>query len=498
MAKRLDSVVESVFEFGYRASATLAKFHQDDSFIRGVMGPIGSGKSVGCCVEIFSRASVMPIANDGIRHSRWAIVRNTQPQLETTTIKTWLSWFPEHIFGKMNRKPPFTHLIRINDIELEVIFLALDKPEDVKKLLSLEVTGIWFNEAREIEKEILDAASGRVGRYPSDKMKPKEFGDNKWKFWHGVIMDTNPPDDTHWWYNCAEEDAWAVNELGELISRDSFPVDKRWKFFRQPSGLSSDAENIKHLPEGYYERLLAGKDKEWINVYVHGNYGFIKDGRPVYGSCWNDDLHVSDKVECIKGLKVYIGLDFGLTPCAIFGQKTARGTWHIFNELVTDDMDIDSFARLLGQEIHDCCEGNTVLIYGDPAGEFRDAQGMTVYELLKKRGLMARPAQTNNLEIRLQAVKSPLLRMIDGKPGFLLGKNCGILRRGFNGGYKFRRISSGGAARYTLEPDKNQFSHPHDALQYLLLGGGEFTEMRGRSNKAFKGGCMSLDFSPWK
>ena len=198
MAKRLDRVVESVFEFGYKASPTLAKFHQDDSFIRGIMGPIGSGKSVGCCVEIFSRASVMPIANDGIRHSRWAIVRNTQPQLETTTIKTWLSWFPEHIFGKMNRKPPFTHLVRINDIELEVIFLALDKPEDVKKLLSLEVTGIWFNEAREIEKEILDAASGRVGRYPSDKMKPKELGDKKLGLWHGIIIDTNPPDDTHW------------------------------------------------------------------------------------------------------------------------------------------------------------------------------------------------------------------------------------------------------------------------------------------------------------
>ena len=151
------------------------------------MGPIGSGKSVGCCVEIFSRASVMPIANDGIRHSRWAIVRNTQPQLETTTIKTWLSWFPEHIFGKMNRKPPFTHLVRINDIELEVIFLALDKPEDVKKLLSLEVTGIWFNEAREIEKEILDAASGRVGRYPSDKMKPKELGIRSGDFGMGLL-----------------------------------------------------------------------------------------------------------------------------------------------------------------------------------------------------------------------------------------------------------------------------------------------------------------------
>ena len=43
----------------------------------------------------------------------------------------------------------------MNDLDLEVIFLALDRPEDVKKLLSLELTGIWINEAREIPKVLL-------------------------------------------------------------------------------------------------------------------------------------------------------------------------------------------------------------------------------------------------------------------------------------------------------------------------------------------------------
>ena len=43
----------------------------------------------------------------------------------------------------------------------------MDRPEDVKKLLSLELTGIWINEAREIPKSIVDACTMRVGRYPS-------------------------------------------------------------------------------------------------------------------------------------------------------------------------------------------------------------------------------------------------------------------------------------------------------------------------------------------
>ena len=118
----------------YKGSPTAIKFHQSNAFVRGVMGPFGSGKSVMMVMEIFMRAKAQAPSNDGIRRSRWIVARNTQPQLETTTIKTWLDWFPEHIFGKMSRKPPFTHTIKMGDIHLEVIFLALDKPDDVKKL----------------------------------------------------------------------------------------------------------------------------------------------------------------------------------------------------------------------------------------------------------------------------------------------------------------------------------------------------------------------------
>ena len=68
-------------------------------------------------------------------------------------MKTWLDWF-EKEFGKMNWSPPYTHRIKIADLDLEVIFLALDRPEDVKKLLSLELTFLFFNEAREIATQL--------------------------------------------------------------------------------------------------------------------------------------------------------------------------------------------------------------------------------------------------------------------------------------------------------------------------------------------------------
>ena len=134
---------------------------------------------------------------DGKRKSRWVVVRNTYRELADTTVKTWLDWFPEQYLGPFIQQD-MTHHISYGDIEAEVLFRALDRPQDVKKLLSLELTGAWINEAREVPKSVIDMIQGRVGRYPSKR----EGGPT----WFGVIMDTNPPDNDHWWYTLAEVD----------------------------------------------------------------------------------------------------------------------------------------------------------------------------------------------------------------------------------------------------------------------------------------------------
>ncbi len=147
----------------FRQSPTVWQFLQDDAFVRGMLGPVGSGKSYACCAEVMMRAvKQKPSPVDGIRYSRFAIVRNSYPMLKTTTIKTWLDLFPESTFGPLLWTPPITHHIRLPargeaaGIDCEVIFLALDQPKDVRKLLSLELTGAWVNEARELPKAVID------------------------------------------------------------------------------------------------------------------------------------------------------------------------------------------------------------------------------------------------------------------------------------------------------------------------------------------------------
>jgi len=119
---------------------TVSRFMRSNAPVRGIIGPVGSGKSTGCCWEVFRHAQEQTPGPDGKRRSRWAVIRNTYRELADTTVKTWLSWFPESLVGQFNRAD-MTHVVRAGDVEAEVLFRALDRPQDISKLLSLELTG---------------------------------------------------------------------------------------------------------------------------------------------------------------------------------------------------------------------------------------------------------------------------------------------------------------------------------------------------------------------
>jgi len=454
----------------------IKKFLKDHSFFRGLRGPVGSGKSVACCIEILRRSLIQEPSEDKIRKSRWAVIRNTNPQLKTTTIKTWLDWLPEEEWGDFTWSVPYTHRIKKGDIDLEVIFLALDRPEDVKKLLSLELTGVWINEAREIPKSIIDACSMRVGRYPS----MRDGGPT----WYGVICDTNPPDTDHWWAILAGEtiipDYITKQEAKMLIKPDN------WKFFNQPPAMfeqknnereiqgytmNTEAENNKNLTPNYYKNIIRGKTKSWIDVYILNKLGQIEDGKPVYES-FKADVHVAKgDIAIADGIPIFMGLDFGLTPACIFAQRI-RGRWIVIDELVAEDMGIVRFSVLMKQQMS-LYLPREFYIYGDPAGDHRvQTDESTPFQILRGKGVIARPAPSNDVTIRLESVNSVLARMIDGESGLLIDPKCNNLIKGFSGGYHYRRLQVSGE-RYDEKPNKNRFSHIHDALQYLLLGAGE-------------------------
>ena len=468
----------------YSPPPTVARFMHSNAFVRGLMGPVGSAKTTACIFEIFRRAQMQPKARDGIRYSRWLIVRNTGPELETTTMKSWFQWFPpdtkmQKAFGVFRQRPPLTHFVRVGDIDLEVIFLALDRDEDKRKLLSFECTGIWFNEAREMDYSIVQMALTRVGRYPN--------GEKGGCAWNGIIMDTNPPDDQHWWYHMFEETR-----------------PDGWELFKQPSGLASTAENLENLNQtehtlklpleerraigrGYYERMMAGQPEEWVNVYVRGLYGFVQTGRAVYKHEWNDDFHCSKtELKPLPGLPVWIGVDCsGRNPAAVFLQKPQPSRWLAIRELVSEDISAKAFAQLLKSDLDTYFPGSEVYCFGDPAGGAKaQTREETYFDVLRSVGIRVVPATEGlRIEPRIQTVKQVLSENIEGSPRLMICPvNCKVLRKGFNGAYNYKKYSTSGASRFDTTPDKrdNRHADVHDALQYGLVGAGEARTMRGR------------------
>lgn len=105
---------------------------------------------------------------------------------------------------------------------------------------------------------------------------------------------------------------------------------------------------------------------------------------------------------------------------------------------------------------------------GDPAGNQRSTlYEETSFDLIKRHGLMAYPAPTNDIDRRVGAVESWLLGARDTGPALLIDRaRCPTLIRALNGGYRYAKTRAG-VRKAT--PDKNEYSHVMDAFQYACL-----------------------------
>ena len=453
--------------YSYRSVPTIKRFSESRTRWRSILGPFGSGKSSGCVMDILQKAKEQAPGPDGVRRSRWAVVRNTYPQLKDTTIKTFCDWIPPRYFGTYKEAAHDFIIDQLtaedgSPVHLEVMFRALDRPDHVRNLLSLELTGCWFNEVREIGRMIFDAMDGRIGRFP-----PQRDGGASWR---GIICDTNPPDVKHWFYKLFEED--------RPKEKDGSP---RTEVFHQPSGLSPEAENIPNLEKGYYDNLAIGKSLDFVRVYVHGEYGFVSDGKPVYHN-WMPTIHIAPLIiKPTPGYPLICGWDFGVDAgvSAIFGQMLTNGPkLNILYEFVAEDMGVRRFIEyIVKPHIMNEYGGFNIYHTGDPSGVKRsDIDERTCFQEIKKHFFTDPiPARSNTLTARYDAVDTWLTKWAgagnDGKPlpAFQVSPNCEMLIQGFNGGYRMRRLLVSGYDKYEEKPEKTIESHPHDALQYLAL-----------------------------
>lgn len=456
---------EQRIDLRYRPGGpVLAAFMASRARVQGIMGPIGSGKTQGALIK-FPRlgAAQRPSTRDGVRRVKFCVVRDTYRQLWNTTIPSWFKRIPKDAgewVGALG--DPARHKIefRLGDgsmVELGMEFVAIgdNKVEDV--LRGYEVTGFYLNEADLLSREVLTYAISRAGRYPDIE----EGGPS----WYGVLADFNAPDTENYCYD------FFVDNPPDGV-----------EFFRQPSGLSPNAENLSNLPPGYYADLVAINPDWWVRRMVRNEFGYSRDGKPVYPE-FSDGRHVApEPLKPVRGVPLIVGADAGGTPAAALTQRLPGGQWRVYDEIVFDG-GATRFGELLNQKLAEP-EYRELDVAGwcDPAALAQGTDEKSWCEIVSHvTKIRFRAAPSNRLLPRLEAVRVPLLRSLDGAtPGFLLSPTCKMLRKGFNSGYRYRRLQVAGGERYVEEPDKNEYSHPHDALQYALSGGGEHATIRGR------------------
>ncbi len=406
---------------------------------------------MGCIMEILRRATEQtPATGTQMRYTRFAVVRNTLQQLRMTVLADI-----QQYLGPMIRYFVTDSTVQIRapladgtTVHSDIMLIPLDSADDQKRLLSMQLTGAWINEVREVPIDVVNALIGRLGRYPS-----KIQGGPSW---FGLIMDSNP-----WDTDSPYHDAFVLNPL------------PNWKIFVQPSGVGPAAENVENLPPGYYDNLMSGRDSDWASVHVCAEWGTSNAGQAVFRRSFHAPTHVRDmQISPNPHRPLIIGMDFGRTPVALIGQTDVMGRLVIYKELTTEDMGLVQFCE---ERLRPCLQtdpyaGKRHFIVADPAGAQRSQlTEQTAFDILREQGLLAYPAPSNSIGPRLTSVERMLRGQVMGEPQLQISREgCPTLVQSLGNKYRYRKKRDG---QMEETPEKlHPWSDCADALQYMTMG----------------------------
>ena len=449
----------------FTAPPTIARFMKSEAFGRVIAGPVGSGKTTGCVMECLRRALGQTKAPDGFRYTRFAFVRQTLKQLKDTVLKDVQSWLAGLGEWKVSEN---TFYLEFGTVKSEWIFIPLENSEDQARLLSMQLTGAWLSEAIEMNFDVVAPVSGRIGRYPS--------GNRGVPTWYGIIADTNMPVEMSDWHKFMTE------------------PPANWQIFIQPGGLAANAENLNYLLQTekskalavgdpkrvaqgrkYYEQFLEmyGSEHAWVKRYVYAQYGDDPSGEAVFKAAFKPSFHVVPETLVIPGYPLIVGQDFGRNPWSVICQVDHMGRLLVHEEVKGTNMGLEKHVEqnLRPRLFKDKFLGCKMIIVGDPTGVAKGTIAEeSCFDALKRMGLPAFPAPTNEIDTRLRAVEALLGKQVNGGPALVISQHgCPFLCRAMGGGYRYKKHKDGALRTIPEKFDPEGFSHVADALQYAAL-----------------------------
>lgn len=477
------------------------------AFIVGGMGPVGSGKTIGFSTKFQHHASkqrgTLNAAGQLVRKARYAMIRDTYPNLDRNTIPSWNKVIPRAVGHFVNAAPRihrFAFVLRrdghildssakaIDIAQVEMEFRAIGNQTVEDALRGLEVTAALVNEADRTHPDILTFLAGRVGRY-SD-LDPTLVVDPF------IALDLNGCDDENWTHRVLVEE-----QLDEDVMRAVQAMSSGRpliEYFEQPPAIlegpeypggwmvNPDAENVENLPQGYYERQYAFAkmrgNQTYIDRMLRSKYTPPLSGRSVFPE-YIEALHMGD-FAAIPGIPLLIFADQGLLGAVLICQLV-KGQLRVLEEIAcvfeTGDDEIHVVqmgGETLGRQVREMLVtryvgfeiGDAVCDPAGAAGE--DAINFRSWRQDFQKGLghKVRKARVprNAIAPRLKAVRTRLLTPVAEQRALLVHKRCTMTRRAFRTKYFYQRVGKGsGEGYYSDVPKKVQgYADLMDALQY--------------------------------
>lgn len=456
-------------EFRYRPLPTAKKIHADPKELLAVVGPWGSGKSTVAATDLFQHC--LKYRCDAL------VVRDTYPALTDSCVTKFMEIYREA--GKLNMGPPPTFYWKGDLAGHKVMFRSAENPEDIQKFGSVECGYAWLEEVTPgllpggnvnvgIKAEVLSGVIGRVRKWDAPCCQDaRKKGDEN--HGHRRIMCTAlpPPSTKHWFHTLFYDQRPLLPGVSDAVMQAFLDQLALYKI--------TPEENKKNLPPNYYElqtALLTSEDQvqRFINGEVGSGYGIAA----VYAEQWNDLLHINKDIAPIKG-SLIVGIDGGLDASAIIMQPQPSGRMYVLSELITKGLGLEDFAGAVIQHINRLFGPRMFTAYADPAVFARSQNNAIDGATYLRRGGISPLPGPQDPNVRITGVRQWLTRMASAGPLLQVHPRCEMLIEGFRGAYHFK-IASGEVLAGKI--DKNEFSHPHDALQYPLA----FLSYRGAKN----------------
>lgn len=395
------------------------------------MGRAGAAKTSTVVSSIIGRAILQPGFAGGI-------MRNDYNDMYDTVIKRAeeiLSRLSPDLLLDRNKSPPMRWWLRcaVNnpDGSPAVSQITFSGISDLPK--GFEANAIAVDEADECNEKDIAAL----------KMRLRNPGGN-----YALMLTCNPPDITHWLYTAA-------------TGKDQYDkkVMEPWLKLYTPK----DGENEKHLPENYYTDRSAGMPEDLRQRFIHGQWGQVFEGQPVYRE-FSSRLHICDDLRPQSYWPILRLRDFGYRrPCVIFAQLDENtGGLDCFREILGENEEVSAFESRVQAMSNQYYRGHTFIDFGDPAVDQHKDTGSTL-ELLKNQFGVDVNYIRSEIEEGIRTVRLGLERIVHGRPQFQFDrKGVPILIRALRGGY---RINDNG----TRPLKDGYYDHEADAFRYGVI-----------------------------